>query len=101
MKGGGLYISKQIIDNEKKKEITEKKEQEKRAKARERKRIQSIIDKNPSGKPPPLPWERVGNFPDPNKVDSKKGSKKKSKKGSKRKYKKVLKKKSKRRSKRV
>ena len=85
MKGSGLFISKQIIEYDKKKEIKRKKDEKKRAKSRERvervKRVESIIKNNPSGKPPPLPWEQISNFPDPNNVDLKKDSK--YKKGSK------------------
>ena len=97
MKGSGLLISKQIInyDEGKKKKYAEK--QRKQRKLSEMERVKNIISKNPSGKPPPLPWERVSNFPDPNEVDLKKGakSKNKSKKGSKKKSKKGSKKKSK------
>lgn len=79
MKGGGLFISKQIIkyDEGKKKEYAEK--QRKRRELSEMERVKNIIAKNPSGKPPPLPWEIVSNFPDPNESDLKKGSKSKKK----------------------
>jgi len=106
MKGSGLLISKQIINYEegKKKEYAEK--QRKQRKLSEMERVKNIISNNPSGKPPPLPWERVSNFPDPNEVDLKKGAKSKkkskkkhSKKGSKKHSKKSSKKKSKKGSK--
>ena len=83
MKGSGLLISKQIInyDEGKKKKYAEK--QRKQRKLSEMERVKNIISKNPSGKPPPLPWERVSNFPDPNEVDLKKGAKSKNKSKSK------------------
>ena len=72
MKGGGLLISKQIINYDKEKEEKYAEKERKRRELSEMERVDKIISTHPKDEygnslppPPPKPvWARVGNFSD-------------------------------------